>query len=244
MFPFFFPPRYNLSFLLARPFCSVLGRLRRQTIPKSRGRALHQRRVVGHAPTHPERVTWPCTNPRQWSDHGTRRSLHCRSSREHSAARWVGGMRRGPHGAGSWVAPACQRGSALPFLLRVQRVTEGETCVLVSASRFLFSGCFLAGKEQTFLCYLSERSVMLLAGDITCSRSDLFLFFCFYAVLFWRISTKISSLPSCLPIRNSPLCLSPLFLLTLYAVFHSYLYSGTQSSGDLSAIAKCEKCHT
>lgn len=123
-------PRYTLSFLLTWLSSSVLQRFWQQTIPKSRGRAWNQRCFVGHTPTHPERVTWPGTNPRWQKGCGTWRPLSCRSRRELTAAWWVGGMRWGR---------------------RVGDVTEGEASVLVSASQFLSSVCFLSGKGQTFL---------------------------------------------------------------------------------------------
>jgi len=67
------------------------------TIPKSGGRAINQQYFPGHSPTHPERVTWPCTNPRHRNGRGTRGPLLCRSRTEHTAARRAGGMRWGPH---------------------------------------------------------------------------------------------------------------------------------------------------
>lgn len=54
-------------------------------------------------------------------------------------------------------------------------VTEGEARVLVSASRFLFSVRFPAGKGQTSLLYLSGNSVMLLAGMLL-ARAVTFFF--------------------------------------------------------------------
>ncbi|XP_075300914.1 uncharacterized protein LOC142364720 isoform X2 [Opisthocomus hoazin] len=67
------------------------------TIPKSGGRAINQQYFPGHSPTHPERVTWPCTNPRHRNGRGTQGPLLCRSRTEHTAARRAGGMRWGPH---------------------------------------------------------------------------------------------------------------------------------------------------